>query len=361
MVAPQFSVVICTRNRPGLFAAALESVLQQRHTDFEIVVVNDGSDAACQAEYGALLAAVQARIGDRLRSTTLMARPRGHGSAYTMNQGVEMARGEYVCFVDDDDLWTDPAHLERAADILGREVAAGRQTDLYMTNQDAMRDGRLVSPAGWLGALEGLLRARGRQPDAAGAYALDIEEALLAGGFCHCNCLMVRRDLYVRVGGRDESIRWESDHDLFLRLLDNARYLLHHPAITARHHVPNAQLANSVTTGLSMVERRLWQVRIMDKTTILPKSPLLRAYGRRHKGYALKHIATELAALRLWSLASVYAAQGLAVLPGIKWAGFAASCYLRSWLPGGHHHPAALQRNGLDKLGSVSTDYMTLL
>ncbi len=361
MIAPQFSVVICTRNRPGLFAAALESVLQQRQADFEIVVVNDGSDATCMAQYDAVLNAARARIGDRLRGAALVRRPRGHGSAYTMNYGVDMARGEYVCFLDDDDLWIDPTHLERAAQVIGHETAAGRPTDMFMTNQEAIRNGQLVTAATWLKALEGQLQGRGRSPNAQGAYTLTTEEALLADGFCHCNCLTVRRALFLSVGGRDESIRWESDHDLFLRLLDTARHVLHHPAITARHHVPDMQLASSVTTGLSSVERRLWQVRVMDKASLFLKSPLLRAYGRQHKGYALKHIATELAALRLWGLASVYAAQGLAVLPGVKWAMFTAGCYVRRALPGPHHHPDALRRNGLDKLGSVETDQMLLL
>jgi glycosyltransferase involved in cell wall biosynthesis len=278
-----------------------------------------------------------------------------------MNYGVDMARGDYVCFLDDDDLWIDPMHLERAAHTIGHEAAAGRQTDLFMTNQEAILNGQLLTAATWLKALEGRLQARGRRPNAHGVYALDVEEALLANGFCHCNCLTVRRTLFLSVGGRDESIRWESDHDLFLRLLDTAQHVLHHPAITARHHVPDVQQASSVTTGLSTVERRLWQVRVMDKASLFLKSPLLRGYGRRHKGYALKHIATELAALRLWALASVYAAQGLAVLPGFKWAIFTAGCYLRRWLPGGHHHPDALRRNGLDKPGSVPTDYMQLL
>jgi hypothetical protein len=338
----------------------LDSVLQQRYTDIEIVVVNDGSDATFMAAYDALLDAARARIGNRLRSETLVRRPRGHGSAYSMNYGVDQARGEYVCFLDDDDLWIDPTHLERAAHIISQEAAAGRPVDLFMTNQEAMRDGQRVTSALWLKALEGQLQARGRSPNAQGAYALDIEEALLADGFCHCNCLTVRRALFVSVGGRDESIRWESDHDLFLRLLDTAQHMLHHPAITSRHHVPDAQQAASVTTKLSSIERRLWQVRVMDKASLFLNSPLLRAYGQQHKGYALKHIATQLAALRLWPLASVYAAQGLAVLPSLKWAMFTASCYMRRWLPGNHHHMDATRLNGLDKQGSVETDHMLL-
>lgn len=337
MEALKFSVVICTRNRPARFAQALDSVLSQRHDDFEIIVVNDGSETEFMPAYEATLMAASSRLGNRLRSALLVPRQRGHGSAYTMNHGVDMARGEYVTFLDDDDLWTDPTHLQRAAKVIHHEAAAGRRTDVFMTNQLAFLGGKPVAGANWLRALEARLKERGRSPNALGAYALDIEEALLAGGFCHCNCLTVRRELFVSIGGRDESIRWESDHDLYLRLLDSAEHVLHHPAITARHNVPSGTSVTSVTsvtTSLSTVERRLWQVCVMDKTALFVKSPLLRAYGRRHKGFALKHIATELAVLHRWSLASDYAAQGLAVLPGLKWAFFTAGCHLRKWLPG---------------------------
>ena len=53
------------------------------------------------------------------------------------------------------------------------------------------------------------------------------------------------------------TIRWENDRDLYLRLLDSATHMVHHPALTARHHVPDPKLSPSITTGTS----EKWRIR----------------------------------------------------------------------------------------------------
>jgi hypothetical protein len=127
----------------------------------------------------------------------------------------------------------------------------------------------------------------------------------------------------------DEGVRWECDRDVFLRLVDAAACVVHHPAVTARHHVPDPKAGTSMTTSLNQVERRLWQVRVMDKSALFLKHPLLRAHARLHKGYALKRIAQELAAQGDWRAASYYAAQGLGALPNLKWALYTLNCWVR--------------------------------
>ncbi len=326
---PLFTIVIATRDRAELFAAALDSVAAQDFEDTEIVVVNDGSRPDSLPAYAAILERAQQRLGPRLRACQLVRRAKGHGSSYSLNFGVDQAQGEYVCFLDDDDLWTDPGHLTRVAQVLRHQREAGSTVDVYMANQEAVQAGQRLPGSTWIEALEGQLRARGRAPDADGAYAVDIADLLGCGGFCHLNTLVVRRDFFLQVGGLDEGIRWENDRDFFLRLLDAAQLMVHHPALTARHHVPDPQARASITTGLNQVERRLWQVRVMDKSALGLKHPLLRGHARLHKGYALKRIAEELAGQHDWRTARYYAAQGLAAQPTFKWALFTAYCGLR--------------------------------
>ncbi len=327
--APLFSIVIATRDRAALFAAALDSVAGQDCIDTEIIVVNDGSKPESLPDYAAILARAQATLGPRLRSFQLLRRPKGHGSSYALNVGVENARGAYVCFLDDDDLWTDPGHLSRAAGVLRQRQAVGQVVDVYMANQIAVRAGVPLSTATWIEALDGQLRACGRRPDADGAYVVDIAELLGAGGFCHLNALTVRREFYLAVGGLDEAIRWENDRELWLRLLDAAHHMVHHPAVVAHHHVPDPKTAASITTGMGQLERRMWQLRVLDKAVLQLKSPLLRAHGRLHKGYVLKRLAHELAAQGDWRAASFYAAEALALLPTLKWAAYTLWCFGR--------------------------------
>ena len=100
-------MIVCTRNRAGLLAQALASVMGQTFADFEIVVVDDASTDGT----GDVLAAF---AGQGLRVVRHRER-RGYVAA--ANAGLAAARGEYVAFLDDDDLWL-PEKLERQVEAL---------------------------------------------------------------------------------------------------------------------------------------------------------------------------------------------------------------------------------------------------
>src|SRR5437763_16351508 len=111
---PCFSVIIPTRNRSELFQIALQSVLGQRYGNFEIIIVDDGSAEEHESRYRELVAT--APVSVLLFSLGPM--PRGHGPSYVRNYGAAHARGTYLCFLDDDDQWSDPEHLGRVADVI---------------------------------------------------------------------------------------------------------------------------------------------------------------------------------------------------------------------------------------------------
>jgi hypothetical protein len=70
-------------------------------------------------------------------------------------------------------------------------------------------------------------------------------------------------------------------------------------------------------------------LRVLDKSLLFLKHPLLRQHARLHKGYTLKRIVQELAAQGDWHTASVYATEALAVLPTFKWALYTLACHAR--------------------------------
>ena len=93
---PRVSVVIPTRNRAGMIAAAVGEALGQVGVEVEAIVVDDAStDATADA-----LAAI---ADPRLRIVRRSERGR---LAAARNSGIEAARGEWVAFLDDDDLWS---------------------------------------------------------------------------------------------------------------------------------------------------------------------------------------------------------------------------------------------------------------
>ena len=90
---PRFSVIIPTYNRAALLREALESVFAQSFMDYEVIVVDDGS-----ADNTAALIAC---YGDRIR----YCRQENSGPGAARNLGIQNATGEYVAFLDSDDLW----------------------------------------------------------------------------------------------------------------------------------------------------------------------------------------------------------------------------------------------------------------
>ncbi len=314
-VMTDFSVIIATRNRPALFAEALASVLMQSKPANEIIIVNDGSAEEHMPAYRATLA----QAGNRIQLHSLVPRARGHGQSYSLNFGVSHASSTYVCFLDDDDVWTDKEHLARASAAIDNEPET---IDLYLGNQAAFLKNERKSKSTWIEDLDTILQSEGRRSNACGVYEVSIEDLLKPHGFCHLNTLIVRRAYYEKIGGMDEGIRWECDRDLYFRLIDQAQGMLHYPGYVSRHNIPDPGKKDNMTTVLSDVERRLIQLRVFDKIAVFTHDPRIKAYGRRNKGFTLKKLTEALAAAGRVGDAAFYAREAQAVLPTLKWSAY---------------------------------------
>jgi len=108
------SVVIPAHNRPELLPIAIQSALDQTHTPFEIIVVDDGSNPSLEP-------VVRAFADKRIRFIR-HAHPKGGNAA--RNVGIRAARGEYVAFLDDDDRWL-PAKTEKQLLRIGGNSQVG--------------------------------------------------------------------------------------------------------------------------------------------------------------------------------------------------------------------------------------------
>src|SRR5258707_1388506 len=133
------SCIIPTHNRPEMLAEALASVRAQTFTDYEIIVISNGESAQGRVASRTAAAAFDALYLELEEGNVSLAR----------NFGIKRANGEWIAFLDDDDLWL-PTKLER-------QLAEAERTDADMIAADWIEfhpDGRAkVSrprcPDGW--------------------------------------------------------------------------------------------------------------------------------------------------------------------------------------------------------------------
>lgn len=143
MSEPVVSVVIPAYNAARFIGGAINTVLAQTFTDYELIVVDDGSTDST--------AALVREFGDRVR---LLSQPNA-GAAAARNHGIRVARGTWVAFLDSDDEW-QPHHLQgllRQAEaqpeahlIYGGKVTVDeRGVPVPVIHPDALR-----FPSGWI-------------------------------------------------------------------------------------------------------------------------------------------------------------------------------------------------------------------
>src|SRR5690349_7945487 len=126
---PKVSVVIPTYNRGEKVRGAIESVLTQTFSDLEILVIDDGSSD----DTGRIL---REAFGNRIRYCY---QP-NQGASVARNTGVDQARGEWIAFLDSDDLWEKEklALQLKTLDHCGPECG-GCYTDVRLFNHTETR------------------------------------------------------------------------------------------------------------------------------------------------------------------------------------------------------------------------------
>lgn len=108
---PKVNVIIPTSGRSGLLKRAIKSVLEQTFQDFEIIVVDDNNPGEIKAQTHEI---VRDFNDERLR---YVPHEINKGNAAARNTGINLAKGEYVAFLDDDDIFL-PQKLEEHINIL---------------------------------------------------------------------------------------------------------------------------------------------------------------------------------------------------------------------------------------------------
>jgi glycosyltransferase involved in cell wall biosynthesis len=198
---PSISVIVPTHNRWPMLRDAIESIFNQSYQDYELVVVDDGSEDASVQELS--------RYGSALR---WVSQPR-RGVAAARNLGVSESRGACLAFLDSDDLW----HSEKLATQVAF-MEAHPEVRICQTEEIWIRNGVRVNP-----------KKRHCKPSG------DIFRPSLNLCLVSPSAVMMTRELFDHAGGFDEAFTVCEDYDLWLRIsVDTPVALLPEPLVVKR-------------------------------------------------------------------------------------------------------------------------------
>ncbi len=184
------SVIVPTYNRAGLISETIDSILNQTYKNFELIIVDDGSTGNTEE-------VIRKFEDSRIKYiktdySGVPARPR--------NIGVKKAKGEYIAFCDDDDMWL-PEKLEKQIRIF----QISKETAMLYTRYKTIEDGVITNKI---------------FPENGNYKSGDIFKSLYLRSFILCSSAMVKRSVLDQVGlfNTDPNLITCEDADLWLRI-----------------------------------------------------------------------------------------------------------------------------------------------
>jgi glycosyltransferase involved in cell wall biosynthesis len=236
---PLVTVLLPTYNRSESLSTAIDSVLAQSYSQFELIVIRDGGRP--------VVSVMQNYDDSRIH---LIDRDENRGKAASLNEALEQAKGKYICYLDDDDQWY-PNHLLTLAEALEKHPEYGlAYSDLYKVHYRPLSGGR-------------------RQILAKNVEISRDFDRMLMFQFNHVLhvSLMHHRDLLEQAGPYNEDLRVLIDWDLTRRLCFYTDFL-HVPFVTGEYH---ASVSDS--DRISVQQRKNTQKYLHNLLTIRSTRP----------------------------------------------------------------------------------------
>jgi len=210
------SIIIPTYNRARSLEKAIDSVLAQSHKDFELIIVDDGSDDNT------------AELVENYAHDIVYLKQENRGPAAARNRGIERARYNLLAFLDSDDWF--------AADKLATQIKEMQQNPLFHishTNEIWYRNGQILNQ-----------KARHKKNSG------DIFEQSLQLCAVGMSTVMLNRKIFERYGFFDEDFPCCEDYEFWLRVGAEEEFLLVEKPLTLKDGGRADQVSTIYRTGM---------------------------------------------------------------------------------------------------------------
>jgi glycosyltransferase involved in cell wall biosynthesis len=257
--APAVSIIIPAFNSASYIGEALDSVFAQTFSDYETIVINDGSPDTDKLE----------QVLEPYKERIIYLKQENRGPGGARNTAILKARGEYVALLDSDDVWL-PNYLAQQMHALRKNPA------LDLIYSDALLVGD--SP----------LAGRNFMEDNPSSGEASFESLLRWDCTVITSCTVARRQSLIDAGLFDECFYYSEDFDLWLRLAHRGGLFDYQKQVLANHRLHPSSLCADGVRQLEG-EIKVYEKWMQEPSLSLPMRRLIRAqmeYRRAELGVA---------------------------------------------------------------------------
>ncbi len=194
--SPLISIILTTYNRRELLPYAIQSVLNQTYTNYEIIVINDYGEDVWDV--------IQSFNSEKIK---YLCNIKNSGPSFSRNTAISVAKGLIICYLDDDDIFL-PMHLKTIINTM-----QSKRADIVYTNalyvDEKIENGQRIILNKYLS-------------DSDNRYSAD---KLMVSNFIPINTIAHSRSLIQHVGNFNEKLESHEDWEFFLRLSQHQTFL----------------------------------------------------------------------------------------------------------------------------------------
>jgi glycosyltransferase involved in cell wall biosynthesis len=190
---PTVSINLCCYNSEKFLEETLRSIFSQTYIDWELVIINDGSTDSTENIINKYIDQGYPIIYHRQKN---------HGLGHSRNEAIKRSRGQYIAFIDHDDIWL-PAKLEKQLPLFNDPDVDLIYANYYQMNEDA-----------------GTRQIGSHAPQPRG----NVFRSFLKHYPVNLQTVVVRKSSLEKLGGLfDPALNMAEEYDLFMRLLRNGK------------------------------------------------------------------------------------------------------------------------------------------
>lgn len=307
-----FSIIIPTRNRPEHLTNCLNHIKSQTFSDYEVIIVDDGSNLEILKQYETIIPS-----NNKFRLTKQSTTSHGLGASISRNIGLNIAKGRYIAFCDDDDFWTEHEHLQIAFDAINNS-----NVDIYISNQQSVLSNGRIESSDWLPHLSANIQDYKLILKNKNIYELTLNQLMKESEIPQLNTIILHKNICEKINGFWSRLSNLEDRDFYLRALEHCNTIYYRKDIVSQHNIPDINKIKSISNSVSEADQHILMITVLHHVIANSNRKEIIVFCKKFLGWKYRNLAQCMNKHHLSKSSAIFSENALISAFSFKWFGY---------------------------------------